>query len=280
MNFLPNWEVCIVHLKKMSEIEMYMIIEISEVAKTFKSNKALDKVSLSVCANTIFGLVGPNGAGKSTLINILTGIVKKNSGKIIILGYDIDKEPIEIKKRLGVFPEELAVFDGLTGEEYLSFVSKVYRVSKAEQKERISELLKYFDLYLDKDRLIETYSHGMKKKIAFAAAVIHRPQVLVLDEPFENIDPISRRKMKTLLESMKRNGGAVFITSHALAEVEDFCDEVAILNKGEIIFRSATKDIRSRMKNELLNESYKSLEEIFLDLTAENQDDLKSLPWI
>lgn len=257
-----------------------MIIEISNIEKMFKSNKALNKVSLSVCANTIFGLVGPNGAGKSTLVNILTGILKKNSGKMVILGYDIDKEPIEIKRRLGVFPEELAVFDGLTGEEYLSFVSKVYSISKNEQKDRIPQLLRYFDLYSVKDRLIETYSHGMKKKIAFAAAVIHRPQVLILDEPFENIDPISRRKMKNLLESIKEKGGTVFITSHALAEVEDFCDEVAILCKGEIVFRSATKDIRGKLKNEILNESYKSLEEIFLDLTDEKQDDLKSLPWI
>lgn len=159
-------------------------------------------------------------------------------------------------------------------------MSKIYGLKHDEYKLRITEILDYFELYPAKDRLIETYSQGMKKKIAFASAIIHAPQILFLDEPFENVDPISRKKMKDVLKRMKSKGSTIFITSHALAEVEDFCDEVAIINKSKIIYQSETKDIRDKIKNEVTNETYQSLEDIFIDLTTEKEEQEKTLSWL
>jgi ABC-2 type transport system ATP-binding protein len=256
------------------------MIEISHIVKTFNKTIALDKISLAIRNNTIFGFVGPNGAGKSTMVNILTGIIKKTSGNISIMGFNIDKEPMEIKKIIGVIPEMLALFDGLTGHEYLNFVSRIYGLKYDEYDLRINELIEYFELYSAKDRLIETYSQGMKKKIAFAASIIHTPKILFLDEPFESIDPISRKKMKDVLKKMWGKGSTLFITSHALAEVEDFCDEVAIINKGKIVYQSETKDIRNKIKNEVTKETYQSLEDIFIDLTTDKDENEKTLSWI
>ncbi len=256
------------------------MIEISGLTKRYDRLLALENLTLAISERCIFGFVGPNGAGKSTTLNILTGIILPTDGVVKILGYDLKKDSAEIKKRIGVIPEVLALFDGLTGEEHLTFVGKVYGVEKSILEGRIKEILDYFDLISAKDRLIDTYSKGMKKKIAFSAAIIHNPKLLFLDEPFENVDPISRKKMKDVLKKMKDNGATVFITSHALAEVEDFCDEVAIINKGKIVYQSETKDIRSKIKNEITKETYQSLEEIFLDLTQQNQTEEKTLSWL
>ena len=177
-------------------------------------------------------------------------------------------------------PEILALFDGLTGEEHLKFVGKVYSVEKNVLNKRILKLLDYFELFTCKDRLIETYSQGMRKKLSFISAIINNPKVLFLDEPFENVDPISRKKMKDILLKMKTNGATILITSHALIELEDFCDEVAIINKGKIIFHSATKEIRNKIKNEITQETYRSLEEIFLEMTQEQEVDETSLDWL
>ncbi len=257
------------------------MIEITGLSKNFSGLKVIDKMNLSIQDKTIFGLVGPNGAGKSTTINILTGIISASSGNVKILGYDLKKDPVEIKKRIGVIPERLALFDGLTGEEHLTFVGKTYGLEQKLMEDRVKNLLNFFDLYSAKDRLIETYSQGMRKKTAFAAAIIHSPKVLFLDEPFENVDPVMRKKMKEILVHMKNNGATILITSHALIEVEDFCDEVAILNKGEIVFQSKTENIRNQIKDEVNKDTYKSLEEIFLDIVTEGQLQNKNeLSWL
>ena len=256
------------------------MIEISEVVKEYSKTMALNKISLVIKNNTIFGFVGPNGAGKSTMVNILTSIIKKTSGEISILGFNIDKESMEIKKNIGVMPEILALFDGLTGQEQLDFVSRVYGLKRDEYKLRIPELLEYFELYSSKDRLIETYSQGMKKKIAFISAIIHNPKVLFLDEPFENIDPISRKKMRDVIKRMQNKGSTIIITSHALSEVEWFCDEVAIIHKGKLVFKSTTKDIRNKVKNKLTQETYESLEEVFIDLTTDKKEEKELPTWL
>ncbi len=257
------------------------MIEIYELSKSYNGLLALDKLTLTVSANSIFGFVGPNGAGKSTTLNILTGIILAANGNVSILGYDLKKDSVEIKKRIGVIPEVLALFDGLTGEEHLTFVGKVYGLNKNLIEDRVKEILDFFDLTSAKDRLIETYSQGMRKKLAFAAAIIHSPKVLFLDEPFENVDPVMRKKMKEILISMKNNGASILITSHALIEVEDFCDEVAIINKGKLVFQSKTKDIRNKIKNEVSKETYTSLEEVFMDIVNESSMPKKNkLSWL
>lgn len=257
------------------------MIQISNLSKKYGNMIALNSISLIIQGNEIFGFVGPNGAGKSTMVNILTGMIQKTRGTISIQGFNIEKDFMKIKKVIGVIPEILALFDGLTGQEHLNFVSRIYGLKQDEYKLRIKELLEYFELYFAKDRLIETYSQGMRKKLAFAAAIIHDPKILFLDEPFENVDPISRKKMKDILKRMRDKGSTVFITSHALAEVEDFCNEVAIINKGKIVFQSETKDIRNKIKNEITKETYQSLEEIFLDLTTDKEKETKTeLSWL
>lgn len=258
------------------------MIEIKELTKSYNSLLALDKLTLSVRSGSIFGFVGPNGAGKSTTLNILTGMVLPKSGNVRVLDYDMEKDPVEIRKRIGVIPEIPALFDGLTGEEHLTFVGKVYGLKDEVLKSRIKELLEYFDLREAKDRLINTFSQGMRKKIAFASAIIHFPKVLLLDEPFENVDPVMRKKMKEVLKLMRDNGAAVLITSHSLIEVEDLCDEVGIINKGKLVFTSRTQDIRNKIKDEISKETYNSLEEIFLDVvkSSEDADKLKVLSWL
>ncbi len=257
------------------------MIDILELSKNYNDLLALDKLTLSVSAKSIFGFVGPNGAGKSTTLNILTGIILPTRGNAKIFGYDLIKDSIDIKKRIGVIPEVLALFDGLTGEEHLTFVGKVYGLENSMLESRIKDLLNFFDLTSFKNRPIETYSKGMRKKIAFASAIIHSPKVLFLDEPFENVDPVMRKKMKDILVKMKNKGASILITSHALIEVEDFCDEVAIINKGKLVFQSKTSDIRCKIKDEITQETYKSLEEIFIDLTnSEYENKIEHLNWL
>ncbi len=256
------------------------MIKINGLSKKYNGLLAIDNLTLTVPERSIFGYVGPNGAGKSTTINILTGMILPTEGEVKLLGYDLRKDSIEIKKRIGVILEVLNLFEGLTGEEHLRFVGKVYKIDKNILEKRIKETLDFFDLTSAKDRLIETYSQGMKKKLAFASAIIHKPKILLMDEPFENVDPISRKKIKDILNKFRNNGSTILITSHSLVEVEDFCDEVAIINKGEIVFQSATKDIRHKIKNEITQETYQSLEEIFIDLTTKKEDKEKTLSWL
>jgi ABC-2 type transport system ATP-binding protein len=256
------------------------MIEIADLTKKYNDLLALDKLSLSVSENSICGIVGPNGAGKSTTLNILTGLILPTEGNVKILGFDLKNDTNKIKKQIGVIPEVLALFDGLTAEEHLTFVGKVYELDKDILKERIKEMLDFFELASAKDRLIDTYSMGMRKKLAFAAAIIHSPKVLFLDEPFENVDPLMRKKMKDILIKMKNNGCTILITSHALIEVEDFCDEVAIINKGKLVYRSRTEEIRKKIKNEVNKETYQSLEEIFVDLVEEPEEKTKTLSWL
>jgi len=228
----------------------------------------------------IFGFVGPNGAGKTTTLNILTYLELPTSGQIKIFGLDHSHNAMAIKKRIGVMPEHLPLFDGLFGIEYLAFIGSLYDLSKDKILNRSSEIFSYFGFEEASHKFISTYSHGMKKKLSFASAIIHSPKILFLDEPFENVDPISRKKMKDVLKRMRDKGSTVFITSHALAEVEDFCDEVAIINKGKIVYQSETKDIRNKIKNEVTKETYHSLEEIFLDLTTDKEENDKTLSWL
>lgn len=258
------------------------MIETHGLIKRYGGVIAVDSLSLTIPSGTFFGFVGPNGAGKTTTVNVLTGVVRPTSGRVRILGLDLEQNPLEIKKQVGVVPEGMALFEGLTGEEQLTFVGRIYGLQENEIGRRIEELLNLFELEGAASRLIETYSAGMKKKLAFAAAILHDPKVLFLDEPFENVDPISRKKMKEILTTMQNKGTTVFLTSHALETVEALCDEVAIINKGKLVFQSKTEDIRKKIKDEVSQETYQSLEEIFIDVVSGNGEDRtpKKLSWL
>jgi ABC-2 type transport system ATP-binding protein len=258
------------------------MIEIQSLIKKFGNLVAVDSVSLLIESGSFFGLVGPNGAGKTTIVNILSGIIRPTSGDVRLFGLDIRQDGLEVKQQIGVVPEGMALFGGLTGEEYLTFVGRIYKIPIDECQKRVTELLEAFELLGAGRQLIDTYSQGMKKKLSFAAAVMHKPKILFLDEPFENVDPIQRKFMKEVLQLMQNRGATIFLTSHVLETVEALCDNVAILNKGKLVFQAKTTEIRRTLKNELSQETYQSLEEIFLDVVSDREQKTppRRLSWL
>jgi ABC-2 type transport system ATP-binding protein len=252
---------------------MESAIETVELTRTFGAFRAVDQLDLRVAAGTFFGFLGPNGAGKSTTIKMLTGMIRISSGRAKILGLDINAEPVAVKRQVGVVPEELALFDRLTGHEYLVFVARMYGLDKRTIRARSGELLELMDLHTDRKKLIVDYSHGMKKKLSLAAALIHDPRVLFLDEPFEGIDAVASRMVKDLLGSLVARGVTVFLTSHILEIVEKLCSEVAVIHKGKLVAQGSTEELRR-------GERLVSLEQVFFDLVEADERPAKTLSWL
>lgn len=258
-------------------------IELEGLKKTYKKGvKALDDLDLSVDEGTLLGFVGPNGAGKSTTINIISGLIRKDAGSVKILGDEIHPADYEYKRRIGFVLESPRYIEKLTAREYLKFVAGMYGIDGRNSGPRIDELIDFFDLGEKRKERIESFSSGMKKKISLAAAIIHRPKILILDEPLEAIDPISAKAIKDNLKLMVRKGTTVLLSSHVLDTVEKLCDEIAIINKGRIVFRSRMEDIRSRLKSELGRETYSSLEEIFIGVVNDDHggEGERKLSWL
>ena len=258
------------------------MIRIERVTKRFNKILAVDSISLSIESGKSFGLVGPNGAGKSTMVNLLTGIIPPTGGLIQILGLDLEAHPTEIKKQIGVVPDGPTLFEELTAREQLTFMGKIYGLSQSEILQRSDELLTVLDLEPHASRLIRDFSHGMKKKLAFAASLLHGPKILFLDEPFEGVDPVTLKSMREILMMFKNKAGTIFLASHALDTVEKICNEVAIINNGRIVFQARTEDIQKKIKDELSQETYSSLEEIFIDVVSGDGEAKrrKKLSWL
>jgi len=258
------------------------MIEVVGLSKKFGYLEAVKYISFKVSACKIFGLVGPNGAGKSTTVNMISGLLQPSGGSLTVCGYSMKDSALQAKRIMGVVPESTMLFDNLTGEEQLIFSGRIYGLSDDETRKRKEELFSFFELSESANRMIDTYSQGMKKKLSFACAIMHLPKVLIMDEPFENVDPFSRKNMKDIVIKMKDKGATVLITSHALNELESLCDEIAIINKGELVYQSTPENIKNKIRDNVTNEKYNSLEEIFLDLTVveKSQTDLKRLYWI
>ncbi|HEX3280475.1 MAG TPA: ABC transporter ATP-binding protein [Pyrinomonadaceae bacterium] len=210
-------------------------VETFDLVRRFGDFAAVDRLNLTVRRGTFFGFLGPNGAGKSTTIKMLTGLLAPTSGKILVLGRDIALEPLEVKRRIGVVPEDLNLFERLTGAEMLSFTARMYGLQKPQIAERLPELLDLMELRDEPKKLIVEYSHGMKKKLSLACALIHRPEILFLDEPFEGIDAIASRTLKDLLSRLTARGLTVFLTSHVLEIVERLCSDIAIIAQGKLL---------------------------------------------
>jgi ABC-2 type transport system ATP-binding protein len=219
-------------------------IETFELVRRFGDFTAVDRVNLRVAAGSFFGFLGPNGAGKSTTIKMLTGLLAPTDGRVRVLGLDIASQPNEVKRRIGVVPEDLNLFERLTGAEMLSFTGRMYGLGREEIAPRSRELLELMELDEEPRRLVVEYSHGMKKKLALACALIHRPEVLFLDEPFEGVDAIASRTLKDLLSRLTSRGLTVFLTSHVLEIVERLCTDIAIISEGRLVAAGPLEELR------------------------------------
>ena len=251
------------------------------MSRTFDKFTAVDDIELTVEPGQFFGFLGPNGAGKSTTIKMLTGLLAPTGGSISILGQDLLQNPLEVKRNIGVVPEGMALFGKLTASEYLHFVGRMYGLDKTTTAQRSEELLEFMGLANERKKLIADFSHGMGKKLALAAAVIHGPKVLFLDEPFEGVDAIAAGTLKSMLQGMIARGATVFLTSHVLEIVERLCSHVAIIHHGHIVANGSLDELRAGVQARLTARAEDgsiqpagayaerlTLEEIFLNLVG------------
>jgi ABC-2 type transport system ATP-binding protein len=255
-------------------------IDTTALTRRFGDFTAVQDVNLHVDAGQFFGFLGPNGAGKSTTIKMLTGLLAPTSGSIRILGQDFAANSAEIKRQIGVVPEGMALFGRLTADEYLRFVGRMYGLDRATTFKRTQELLEFMQLAGEDKKLVADFSHGMKKKLALAAAVIHGPKVLFLDEPFEGVDAVAAGTLKSMLQRMIMRGATVFLTSHVLEIVERLCTHIAIIHRGQLVAQGSLDDLRaggSRLGQSAAgvvpaDGHRRSLEEIFLEIVGTDRE--------
>ena len=239
------------------------MIELSGLTKRYGRFTAVDGISLTIPAGELFGFLGPNGAGKTTTFRMIAGILQPTAGRIQIAGIDLEKFPLDAKRRLGFIPDRPFVYDKLTGAEFLRFVAALYGQEGAPIERRIDELLELFDLARWKHELTEAYSHGMRQKLIISSALIHRPEVIVVDEPMVGLDPRSARLLKDLLREFVDRGGTVLMSTHTLEIAEAMCDRIAIIQDGRIAAEGTMEELRTETSS-----GDASLEELFLKLTG------------
>ncbi len=239
------------------------MIELTELSKRYGRFIAVDGISLTIPRGELFGLLGPNGAGKTTTMRMIAGILQPTSGRISIAGIDLSERPLEAKSRMGFIPDRPFVYDKLSGAEFLRFVAGLYGQGGAVVEARIDELLELFELLPWKDELTESYSHGMRQKLIISSALIHRPEVIVLDEPMVGLDPKSARLLKDLFRRFVGRGGTVLMSTHTLEIAEAMCDRIAIIQEGKIAAAGTMDELRAQTSSGDV-----SLEELFLKLTG------------
>jgi len=241
------------------------MIQCREVSKHYGEFAALDNLTFHV-ADGVCALLGPNGAGKSTLLKILSGLLAPDGGEVRVAGFDVLHDALALKRSIGVLPEDLGLFDALTVEEHLDLCGPVYGLSRAETRARSATLLRILGLEKGRYTYLDQCSHGMRKKTALAMALLHNPRVLLLDEPFEGIDPVSSVTIRDLLRTVASRGIAVFLTSHALAMIPQLADEVMMIRGGRIVYHAMAAELE------------RPLDELYFDLVeAPKQEDL---PWL
>ena len=255
-------------------------IATSGLTRRFGDFTAVEDVNLSVSSGQFYGFLGPNGAGKSTTIKMLTGLLAPTSGRMEILGLDLGTNLVEVKRQIGVVPEGMALFARLTGSEYLNFAARMYGLDRETAAQRAAELLDFMELSGQPKALIADYSHGMQKKLALAAAVIHGPKVLFLDEPFEGVDAIASGTLKAMLQRMIVRGATIFLTSHVLEIVERLCTHVGIINKGRLVAQGSLDELRSGVIAGGNSHEKLSLEELFLQIVGGSRAGSQELSWL
>lgn len=263
------------------------------LTRRFGDLVAVDGIDLRVAPGQFFGFLGPNGAGKSTTIKMLTGLLAPTSGRIEILGLDLEKHPVEVKQQIGVVPEGMALFGRLTGSEFLNFAGRMYGLDRETAAKRSAELLDFMQLADQPKKLVTDYSHGMQKKLAMAAAVIHGPKILFLDEPFEGVDAIAAGTLKAMLQGMIARGATIFLTSHVLEIVERLCSHVAIIHRGKLVAQGSLEELRAGVEartalgpgevareDSALSGGKMTLEEIFLRTVGGSRRAEQELSWL
>ncbi len=247
-----------------------------DLLRVFGQKAAVNYLTLTVQRGEFYGFLGPNGAGKSTTIKMMVGLLRPTSGSVYVGGIDVWHEPIRARAIMGVLPEYLNLYERLSGREFLIFAGHMYGVPGADIRRRSEELLHVLTLTDDAEKLIVDYSVGMRKKIALAAALIHRPQVLFLDEPFEGIDPVSSRTIRDILRDLTRHGTTVFFSSHIMEVVERLCTRVGIINQGKLVAEGTLQELRDRASGE---EKDATLEDIFLNVIGAREEN-HNLSWL
>jgi ABC-2 type transport system ATP-binding protein len=239
------------------------MIRFDGVTKHYGTFTAVHPLDLHVGRGELFGFLGPNGAGKTTTIRMATGVLQPSAGSIHIAGVDMQRDPVGAKRHIGYIPDRAGLYEKLTGAEFLHFVSGLWGRDDAASRRRADELLELFELTAWKDTLIESYSHGMRQKLLIGSALVHGPDVIIVDEPMVGLDPKAARLMKDLLRAFVDQGGTVFLSTHTLEVAETLCDRIAILHHGSIIAAGTMQDLRSEAAA-----GTAGLEEIFLKLTG------------
>ena len=239
------------------------MIKINDLSKSYNRGavKAVNNLNLHVKAGEIFGFLGPNGAGKTTTIKMMVGLLKPDRGTLMISGYSITDQPLEVKKRIGFVPDTPEIYDKLTGLEYLNFMGDVYGVPGAVRKERIAMLLDLFEPGGAVGDLLQSYSHGMRQKIVLVGAMLHQPEVFIMDEPMVGLDPKSSNNLKNYMREHCNQGKTVFFSTHILEVAERLCDRIGIIHRGELIACGTMEELKK------LSRDKETLENIFLELT-------------
>jgi ABC-2 type transport system ATP-binding protein len=262
-----------------------LAVSTQNLTRRFGEVVAVDDVNLGVAPGQFFGFLGPNGAGKSTMIKMLTGLLMPTSGRIEILGLDLIANPVEVKRQIGVVPEGMGLFGRLTGREYLNFAGRMYGLDRLTAAKRAAELLEFMGLADQPKKLVTDYSHGMQKKLALAAAVIHGPKILFLDEPFEGIDAVASGTLKAMLQRMIMRGATIFLTSHVLEIVERLCSHVGIIHQGRLVAQGSIDELRAGVEAEAMVDTGSeprrlTLEEIFLSIVGGLRLPTPELSWL
>jgi len=245
-------------------------LEFAGLVKQFSGIVAVDHIDLTVPAGSFFGLVGPNGAGKTTALSMAVGLLRPDGGTVRIFGHDVWADPVGAKALIGVLPDGMALPDRLTGREILRYLGLLRGIPRDVAEQRADELLRVLELDHAESTAVVDYSTGMKKKITLATALLHNPRLLLLDEPFEAVDPVSAVTIRTILRRFVAGGGSVIFSSHVMALVEGLCDHLAVLAKGKVVASGSLDEVRGA----------KSLEDAFVDIVGARADGAQGLSWL
>lgn len=249
------------------------MLTLENLSKDYDGFWALKDLSLEIPAGEFFCFLGPNGAGKTTTIKIITGLLKPAQGRALVCGHDIQKDPLGAKRQIGYIPDTPYLYEKLSGRDFMYFVGNLYEVPRREVDAAIETYFNAFRLVKSADHLIENYSFGMRQKLCFSAAFMHKPKVLVVDEPMVGLDPQSARTLKNMLRKFCAEGGTVFLSTHLLAIAEELCDRLGIITHGQMRFLGSVENLRSQLSRQ------GTLEDLFLELTEDGVTDRSESPF-